>query len=337
MPDFPAITRLLRVFGRDRSGGLTVAFGLAMGGMVVAAGAAIDYSNASSQRYRLQAIADAAAMAGAREFRLGNASEQVIRDSVANHARAALGDQAASVQIGSAANVTEKSAKATLSTSVSTYVMHLAGARTTSISVTATAKMTGGAPVCVIGLEENENGTVEMEKTARLNAPNCAVYSNSKMPAGLVSKNSANLTANFICSAGGMEAAGPGSFSPAPRTDCPIIPDPLRTRPMPSPGGCTATNMVVNGTVLSLNPGTYCGGLTIEDKSIVTFHPGVYIFKDGPLHLKNGGRLSGVNVSLFFSGGGAIMKFEENTTVSLTARRAAPWRESWLPRTATTR
>ncbi len=31
-------------------------------------------------------------MAGAREFRLGNASEQVIKDSVANHARAALGE-----------------------------------------------------------------------------------------------------------------------------------------------------------------------------------------------------------------------------------------------------
>ncbi len=63
--------RLVRAFAGDRSAGLSVAFGLALGGFAVAAGAALDYSNASSQRYRLQSIADAAAMAGAREFRLG--------------------------------------------------------------------------------------------------------------------------------------------------------------------------------------------------------------------------------------------------------------------------
>ncbi len=39
--------------------------------------------------------------------------------------------------------------------------------------------------------------------------------------------------------------------------------------------------------------------------------------------MKNGGSFTGANVSLFFSGIGASMTFEANTTISLTAPRTA--------------
>ncbi len=310
-------------FRHQERGSLTVSFGLALVGIVVAAGAALDYSNASTQRYRLQSIADAAAMAGAREFRLGNASEQGIKDSVANHARAALGELIASTQVSTAASVIDKSATAMLTGTVKTYVMHLTGMKSTTISVKATAKMTGGAPVCVVGLEEMIGSTIELTKSAKLSAPGCAVYSNGKLPNSLVAMNLATMTANFICSAGGLIAATPGSFSPKPRTDCPILPDPLRSRPLPTAGGCTATNLVIAGTTLNLTPGTYCGGLTIGAGAIVSLASGTYIFKDGPLLVKDGGSFTGANVSLFFSGIGASMTFEANTTISLTAPRTA--------------
>ncbi len=38
-----------------------------------------------------------------------------------------------------------------LTGTVRTYVMHLTGTQLTTVSVKATAKMTGGAPVCVVG------------------------------------------------------------------------------------------------------------------------------------------------------------------------------------------
>ncbi len=247
VPDSGTMARLLAAFVRDRSAGLTVAFGLALGGIAVAAGAALDYSSASTQRYRLQSIADAAAMAGAREFRLGNASEQVIKDSVANHARAALGDLVSTTQVTTAADVTNKTASAMLTGSVKTYVMHLTGTLSTTVSVRATAKMTGGAPVCVVGLEENANGTIEMDKSARLSAPGCAVYSNSKMPNGLFAKNSATMVANFICSAVANPRRDRGvSRRRHARTarSCPIlsvpapcrVPEPARRRPCSSRG-----------------------------------------------------------------------------------------------------
>ena len=323
MPESNRLICLIRRFVADRTAGLTVAFGMALGGMAIAAGAAIDVSNASTHRFRLQSVADAAAMAGAREFRLGNASEQVIRDSVTNHARAALGDFAGSTQIGSSADLTAKSATATLTANIKTFVMHLTGAQLTKVSVTATAKMTGGAPICVIGLEENAPQTIDLDKNARLSAPNCAIYSNSKKPNGLTISNSASMKANFICSAGGKLSGVPGSFSPEPRTDCPVIPDPLKARPLPLPSGCKATDLVIKGTTNNLDPGTYCGGLTVGAGAIVSLAPGIYIFKDGPLRVLDGGTFTGVNVGLMFSGKDASMRFEPKTTISLTAPKSS--------------
>jgi Flp pilus assembly protein TadG len=322
-PKAHTIKRLIRTFTYDHSAGLSVAFGLALGAIVLAGGAALDIANASNQRFRLQAVADSAAIAGAREFRLGNTNEKVIRDAMVSYAKAGLGDHADQVTIDPAADATARTASVTLSAQPLTYIIHFfRSERSLPVKVTASARMTGGSPICVVGLEVAQNQTVELEKTAKLSAPGCAVYSNSKKSDGLVAKNSASMVANFICSAGGKEAGGAGSFMPTPRTDCPVLPDPLLSRPLPSPGPCVKTNYVVKSVMETLSEGTYCGGLTIEDKAIVTLNPGIYIFKDGPLLVKNGGRLTGVNVNLHFSGGSAIMKLEEQTVVSLTAPKS---------------
>jgi len=46
-------------------------------------------------------------------------------------------------------------------------------------------------------------------------------------------------------------------------TDCPVLPDPLRSRVPPSVGACNFNNMVVNGGNQNLSPGVYCGGLKL--------------------------------------------------------------------------
>ncbi len=46
---------------------------------------------------------------------------------------------------------------------------------------------------------------------------------------------------------------------------------------------------------------------------------GTYVFKDGPLLVKDGGSLTGINTSLYFSGSTASLNFAPTTTISLTA------------------
>ncbi len=318
----PLFRRLILAALRDQSGGIALPFAMALGGLALGSSVVMDYSNASTQRTRLQGIADASALAAVREFRLGNASSSIIIQAAQNHANSALAGSKETVLVTPSVDTANKTVTVRLTTSVSSFFPGITGRTATEIATTATAKMVGGAPVCVVGLDQNATSTIEMDKSAKLSAPECAVYSNSKKPNGLIAKNSAVMKAAFICSAGGKSSPGPGSFLPDPKTDCPVIPDPLAQRKQPVASSCTATAMVVKGSMLSLSPGTYCGGLTLTDASRVTFSPGVFIFKDGPLVVTGGATLEGVNVGLHFTGNGATMKFDTVSSVSLTAPKS---------------
>jgi Flp pilus assembly protein TadG len=298
---------------------MAIPFAMALGGLAFGSSVVVDYSNASTQRTRLQGIADASALAAVREFRLGNASSSIVIQAAQNHANSALASGKETVLVTPSVDTANKTVTVRLSTSVLSFFPVITGRTATEIATTATAKMVGGAPVCVVGLDQNANSTIEMDKSAKLSAPECAVYSNSKKPNGLMAKNSAVMKAAFICSAGGKSSPGSGSFLPEPKTDCPVIPDPLAQRMQPVASSCSATAMVVNGSMLSLAPGTYCGGLTLTGAARVTFSPGVFIFKDGPLVVTGGASLEGINVGLHFTGNNATMKFDPVSSISLTA------------------
>ncbi|KQU20094.1 hypothetical protein ASG63_23255 [Methylobacterium sp. Leaf94] len=80
---------------------------------------------------------------------------------------------------------------------------------------------------------------------------------------------------------------------------------------------------MVSGTV-TLQPGTYCGGLHITKKGQVTLKPGVYIMKDGPLVVDKGGSLTGVNTGFYFTGVRGGLLFDDKSVVSLTAPKDGP-------------
>ncbi len=306
-------------FKNDQRGTLAVGFGVALVGIVSVAGAAVDIAKASNQRSKLQAIADGAVTAGVRQFRLGNASEGIVKEAVNSFVRASIDPALGTVVVDATADAKARTVSATLSATVPTYFMHLIGRQYSAVSAKATAKLAGGAPVCVLGLDTDRSGTINLEKNALLNAPSCAIYSNSKKPDGLRSKDAGSLTASFICSAGGKVSDKVGAFSPSPRTDCPVLLDPLRSRPLPSPGACAATDLVVNGSTMNLSPGTYCGGLKLTNSARVNLTPGTYVFKSGRLEVGKGSVLTGTNVALHFSG--AALQFDADSSISLTAPR----------------
>lgn len=310
------LLRLRSAFG-DEAGGIGIVGGVAMVTLAAAAGTAFDYARMSNSRSALQNAADSAALAAAREYRLGNVSQLTLVEVATASARDALGAQAEGVRIAASADLDKKTVTVLLSRPVSTVVMQYVTEGQPAVSAKATARVTSGAPICVIGLDPQVAFTVGLEKNARLEAPGCAVYSNSTTPAGLMAMNNATVKAAFICSAGGKSSPGPGSFLPTPQTDCPVLPDPLQSRPQPTVGACTFSNTFIS-TNATLTPGVYCGGIRIAGGT-VSMQPGVYILKNGPLAVGGGGSLSGVNVGIFLTGTNARLQFDVDSTISLTA------------------
>jgi len=310
---------------RDRRGSTLTIFSLVGVGSILIAGGAVDYAALSATRSRLQNAADAAALAGAKEFRLGNAAVPMVEQVARTHALASLSEAAGTagaVSVTPAVDTIAKAVKVTIATSQPTYVLKAFGPSMTEISVSATAKVVGGAPICVIGLDKDAGKTVFLDKSAKLEAPGCSVYSNSTGSGGLEARDDASIKAAFICTAGGKFGAKKASFTPDPQLDCPALPDPLAARPQPQAAGCIQTDLVLAGVTTTLMPGTYCGGITIDKGAKVTLSPGVYVIKDGPLIVTGQGSLNGANIGLFLTGKGAKIRFDGPSSVSLSAPKS---------------
>ena len=73
-----------------------------------------------------------------------------------------------------------------------------------------------------------------------------------------------------------------------------------------------------SGNSRVLQPGTYCGGLTIDGQN-VTFAPGNYIMLNGPLTFKNGAIARGDGVSFIMNGPNSVLTVETGSTVYVKA------------------
>lgn len=163
---------------------------------------------------------------------------------------------------------------------------------------------------------------LDLEGLARVSAPDCAVQSNSKDPAGLSAKLLSLLTSSYTCSSGGYEG-DLSVFVPAPDTDCPALDDPLEMRAPPTVGGCDFDGLKIDMSQ-TIAPGHYCGGLSIKGGAEVTAEPGVYIISGGPLEVKNSASLKGEGVGFYFADDNATFDFKNHAVVELSGPTSGP-------------
>ena len=132
------------------------------------------------------------------------------------------------------------------------------------------------------------------------------------------------MTASTICSAGGF--SGPvSSFMPRAVSDCPSFKDPLAGRSVPPVSAkCTEKARKIDGVSTTLEPGTYCGGLTIANKANVTLAPGIYVIKDGPFEVGTKSTLTGTGVGLYFTGENSSIRFKNESNITLRAPVSGP-------------
>jgi Putative Flp pilus-assembly TadE/G-like len=300
-------------FVADEAAGTMMMFALTLPVLMAAAGAAVDYSLAAATRSKMQAVADAAAIASVRELQLARTDSSRITAIANNVINSSLQNVTTKINVDFQAMTVQVTIQ-------KQYIPVLSIlSSSTQLSASATAKMSGSLPLCLLGLDPAAPQTIGLEKSALLTAHGCLVQSNSKSSAGVMSKDNAVLLAGMICSAGGKVQTSHANYSPAPTTDCPVLPDPLSSRAAPPIGACNYTNKVVNGTNQTLQPGVYCGGLKLTNGAVGTLSRGIFIIKDGPLTVDAGASISGTEVGIYLKGSTANLTFDADTTVSLSA------------------
>lgn len=288
---------------------------------------AVDYTSWTGQQRKLQGVADIAALTAAKELYLANADAGQIlsvADSVA-HAQMRVGGDTPGAPISVSANIqgNDDTVRVVITQDRQAYFSQAVVGSLAPLSATAVARAMGGGRVCVIVLEETASEALSVVQKAKIEAVDCAIYSNSTSSSGIFADQFALLTAELICSAGGIDGADI-HFDPSPTSDCPLIDDPLAARPAPAVAGCDYNDVFIEEDTRTLSPGVYCGGLTIRKWSVITLEPGIYVIKDGEFKVDTNATLTGDNVGFYLTGNNTNFYFWSNSTIELTAPKDGP-------------
>jgi Flp pilus assembly protein TadG len=312
----------LAAFGRDQGGTVAIVVGLTVPLIVGVLAGAVDYGALSARHTQLQAAADGAALAAARELVLANSSDAVIAETAKRIALGAVNQSGGTATV--ATEVVGNRAGIRVSIDETAYLMmgKLIGWPRSELKVTAEAKRIGNRRICVLGLDKHENATIRLDHRARITAERCAVHSNSASAGGIVAFQEAVVAADHTCSAGGYSGRPGANFQPTPQTDCPQVPDPLAERSPPSATACDFNNTVIDHGEKTLTPGVYCGGLKVTRGAKVRLSAGEYIIDNGRLEVDNWSSLTGDYVGFYFRGPGAVLDFDPTSTISLSAPKS---------------
>jgi Putative Flp pilus-assembly TadE/G-like len=305
--------RLWRRFGRDQAGGVAVLFGLILPVLIGVVATAIEYGLLLHRRSQLQNAADTGALAAARELSLATYSTNGTAALARSIVLASLSNTSG-LSIDSKVEAT--SVEVTLRESMHNVFGQVLGPSFTELKVQATARISS-TRLCLLALEPEKSRAIDMNKSARLTALQCSIFSNSRNEKGIVAADSARVDAETACSAGGID--GKENFVHPPTVDCPPIADPLASRQPPEVGACDFNNTVIKTGVKTLKPGVYCGGLKLTDGATVTLSPGIYIIQGGKLIVDKGALLEGEGVGFFLAGSQSSLLFDYDSTISLAA------------------
>lgn len=189
----------------------------------------------------------------------------------------------------------------------------------------ATAIATRGFPLCFLALTTTGTG-ISLSGSGRLDAPACALWSNSDASDSIRISDSATVSASSICAVGTAIGDTPGRVSPEPVDGCQIIPDPLTDWVPPTFGGCdTIGGYTVTDSQITvkLDPGVFCGGLWAVSKRI-HLKPGLYVIKDGPLVLDGSDELIAEGVTFLLSGANASVQIKGDGVLRMVAPSDGP-------------
>jgi Flp pilus assembly protein TadG len=303
--------RKLRQFRKANSGQIAITFAIATIPLVGATGAAIDYSRSSSAKAEMQAALDATALRLIRSAASLNSTDLL---SSANSLFKANFNRptAQNVQVTGSYDSGSGVLNLTASASHATTLMAAIGVHSMDISATSYSSLGGTRPwpVCVMVTDPDSNHTLLVQSASTINFTNCLVQVNTQNWDAVEARDTSYIhsTNGVNCFTGDIHY---GDVSPPKQPTCALMPDPYANYKIGTYSTCDYSNYTVKTPGSVLNPGVYCGGLTIQNGA--TLNPGVYVIKNGDLNVTGKNfNVTATDVTFLLTGKGA------GVTINLT-------------------
>ncbi len=312
---------------KEESGQILVLLAFAVPVLVGFMGLAVDAGVLLRTQRNVQIAADAAAVAGALDYKYNTTSQPT---SATNAGRAAAtqngvtnGSHGAVVTINipplSGPNAGSSGfVEAIVKDPTSTYFMRIFGFDNVNVSARAVVGAGTTTEGCVLALDRSGDA-ISLTGSAQLTALSCDIVDNSSSSNALTLTGSGSITAKSIGIVGNYSRVGSGTLNPTPTTGLAPAADPLANLPAPTitSGTCSGgTYSNVGTTSVTLPANTYCTVSNVGSGSI-TVPPGTYtsISNTGSGHVTLQSGNYTISGSLSNTGSGSLTTSAGNYTI----------------------
>lgn len=314
----------LERFIRDCGGGVAPALGLALIPVMASMGAAVDYSRANAARTAMQAALDSTVLMLSKS---GPTQELSNANDYFNAVFSGRDVQGLQVSVTTGSGNAGTSINATAAGSIKSLVMGAFGFPSINVSVRAAALVVTDDLGCVLSLDPAASSAARAAGSTNVNLNNCSLYDNSSNETALNVTGSARVNALSVGVVGGVTGQASITTTQGIRTGIAPVRDPYADVSIPSFGACTEQKFNAKDTV-TISPGVYCGGVSINAGANVTFSPGTYYIDRGKFSVNGGATIKGYGVTLIFTSSTgsdwATAAINGGAVVDLTAPQFGP-------------
>lgn len=306
------IFRRVPAFVRDRRGVVALTVGLMSAVMIGMVGLSVDVGNWYFTRRAMQTAADAASIGGATEVAQNATNSDAVTaaqgDALLNGFGASNGT---TVNVAVASD--PSSVTVTLSKPATLLFAGLFLRKQPTILVSSTASVVNGTPMCAMTTNPTAANAFYVDGSGQVSAPGCAIVSDSTSTSSIDVGGSGSIVASSLCTPGGWVAGSSSQLQPVP-TRCAAVSDPLANMAPPANVNdpCQYSgNITQNET---LQPGVYCGGISIGSNLTVSLAPGIYILRNGGFSAGGDATVTGTGVGLYMTGTSNGVQLSQQTT-----------------------
>ena len=331
-------------FLNNKSGNVAVPFAIALMPMLLAGGAAFEYSEIRRVTTDVQQSLDGALISVAKNFNedvhpsvLGQHGQVFLDSNLGNNFPANVTfnymgnpNSAQAVQFGVPA---DKLDKHLLAKAKFTYRSNIGLFEDKQIERHTVVAVEESAVACVLALHRTSSRVINISGSTTVDVTGCTLAANSNSESAIFLGGAGTLTAECLRSSGGISASESAMALECnkPATNAARISDPYADLKMPLPGppidqngcgmglgqggafnSCLAGSM--DGDTLNIGPGTY-DGLDVKDK--LHLAPGNYIIT-GPIKINATAQITGTGVTIFIAPT-ASMTINGSASVNLVA------------------
>ena len=282
------------------------------------------------QRQTLQSAADSAALSAAAAYYYGN-DYTIEADGVAASYGFVDGVNGTNITVSrppTTGNYTSKSDAIEVVVEQPQSALFTALFNLTKFDIRGRAvAMAYGGSGCTLSLDPMASGATTVKGNANVTLNGCNMYDDSDNPWALTASGFAHISAKSVDVVGGISNTDNIEVTDQIAENQPALSDPYNDVPVPNYSGCDSHNFKAQST-MTISPGVYCGGMSLNAGAVVTLNPGIYYLDAGGLSVNGGATLKGTGVTLVFTSSKGVnyanATINGGATVSLTAPMSGP-------------